>query len=70
MRRTLTFDAIRDLLEIEKLDLPKYAPSLLNLANRYAQGTRPRSGQTALATDSHRFPQIRRGGSWPFPING
>jgi len=33
---------IREYLEIEPIDLPKYAASLLNLANRFSGGTRPR----------------------------
>jgi len=42
MRKKLTFDTVRELLGVEELDLPKYAAPLLNLANQYAQGTRPR----------------------------
>lgn len=42
MEITLRFEAIRDLLGLEKLDLPKYTSILLNVANRYGQGTRPR----------------------------
>ncbi len=42
MRKKLTFDAVRELLGVQELDLRKYAAPLLNLANQYAQGTRPR----------------------------
>jgi len=41
MRKTIRFDAIRDLLGAEPPDLPKYASILINLANQFAQGTRP-----------------------------
>jgi len=42
MRIKLTFSTIRELLDIQELQLPKYTSALINLANRYAQGTRPR----------------------------
>ena len=42
MTKTIAFDAIRDLLGAEPPELPKYASILMNLANQFAQGTRPR----------------------------
>jgi len=41
MKIKLTNDEIREYLDIERLDLPRYASQLLNLANQNAQGTRP-----------------------------
>jgi len=41
MRKTITFDAIREALGAAPPDLPKYASGLLNRANQLAQGTRP-----------------------------
>jgi len=35
-------EEIRRYLDIETLEFPKYAAPLINLANRFAQGTRPR----------------------------
>ncbi len=34
---------IRKYLDIETLELPKYVSTLINLANQFAQGTRPKS---------------------------
>lgn len=43
MRRfTLPHSKIYELLEIESTKFPSYIAPLLNLANRYAQGTRPK----------------------------
>jgi hypothetical protein len=42
MKIKLTTNEIQDCLNIEKLELPKYAGLFLNFANRYSQGTRPR----------------------------
>jgi hypothetical protein len=41
MRIMLTFNELREHLEISAPDFPKYTRDLLNLANRYSQGTRP-----------------------------
>lgn len=41
MRHKITYDRIRELAGAEKAQFPKYASALLNLANQYAQGTRP-----------------------------
>ena len=38
----ICFEELRKYLEIEVPKFPKYASSLINLANQYAQGTRPR----------------------------
>lgn len=38
----ITVDEIRKYLDIETLEFPKYVAPLINLANQYAQGTRPR----------------------------
>jgi len=38
----ITIEEIRKYLDIETPDFPKYAAPLINLANQYAQGTRPR----------------------------
>ncbi|MEO0136856.1 MAG: MjaI family restriction endonuclease, partial [candidate division WOR-3 bacterium] len=37
-----TIDEIRRYLDIETPEFPKYVAPLINLANQYAQGTRPR----------------------------
>jgi hypothetical protein len=42
MKIKLTSDEIRRLLDIESPEFPKYVAQILNLANRNAQGTRPR----------------------------
>jgi hypothetical protein len=42
MKIKLTNDQIRDYLEIEPLEFPKYTTQLINLANQNAQGTRPK----------------------------
>ncbi|MGI5818403.1 MAG: MjaI family restriction endonuclease [Armatimonadota bacterium] len=38
----ISWDDIADALEIDTAEFPKYASPLLNLANQYAQATRPR----------------------------
>jgi len=38
----ITIDEIRKYLEIETPEFPKYVAPLINLANQYAQGTRPK----------------------------
>lgn len=42
MRVKIRIEEIRKYLEIETLDFPKYMAPLINLANQYAQGTRPK----------------------------
>lgn len=42
MRVKITIEEIRKYLDIETPDFPKYVAPLINLANQYAQGTRPR----------------------------
>lgn len=42
MEIKITFDEIRKYLEIDLLEIPKYVSSIINLANQYAQGTRPK----------------------------
>lgn len=42
MKVKITIEEIRKYLEIEPLEFPKYVAPLINLANQYAQGTRPR----------------------------
>ena len=42
MKVKIRADEIRKYLEIEDADFPKYVAPLINLANQYAQGTRPR----------------------------
>jgi hypothetical protein len=41
MKIKLTFDEVREYLEAPAPTFPKYVSPLLNLANQYAQGTRP-----------------------------
>ncbi|MCX7966506.1 MAG: MjaI family restriction endonuclease [Syntrophorhabdaceae bacterium] len=41
MKIKITNDEIRKYLDIETPDFPKYISPILNLANQYAQGTRP-----------------------------
>ncbi len=41
MKIRLTFDEVRESLEAPAPTFPKYVSPLLNLANQYAQGTRP-----------------------------
>lgn len=41
MKIKLTFDEVREYLEAPAPAFPKYVSPLLNLANQYAQGTRP-----------------------------
>lgn len=42
MKIRIGFDEIRKYLDIESPEFPKYVTPLINLANRYAQGTRPK----------------------------
>ncbi|MEO0165176.1 MAG: MjaI family restriction endonuclease [candidate division WOR-3 bacterium] len=42
MKIKITIDEIRRYLDIETPEFPKYVAPLINLANQYAQGTRPR----------------------------
>lgn len=42
MKIKITFKEIRKYLNIETPEFPKYVAPLINLANQYAQGTRPR----------------------------
>ncbi|MDP2898450.1 MAG: MjaI family restriction endonuclease [bacterium] len=42
MKIKLSFDEMRDILEAPAPSFPKYVAPLLNLANQYAQGTRPK----------------------------
>ena len=43
MKLKISFEEIRRCLDIETPEFPKYAAPLINLANQYAQGTRPRT---------------------------
>jgi len=38
----ITIEEIRKLLDIETPEIPEYVSPLINLANQYAQGTRPK----------------------------
>jgi uncharacterized protein YukE len=42
MKIKITIEEIRKYLEIETPEFPKYVAPLINLANQYAQGTRPK----------------------------
>jgi len=42
MKIKISIEEIRKYLDIEMLEFPKYVAPLINLANQYAQGTRPR----------------------------
>ncbi len=42
MKIKITLEEIRKYLDIETPEFPKYVGPLINLANQYAQGTRPR----------------------------
>lgn len=42
MNVKISFKEIRKYLDIETPEFPKYTSALMNLANQYAQGTRPR----------------------------
>jgi len=42
MKVKITVEEIRKYLDIETPEFPKYVAPLINLANQYAQGTRPR----------------------------
>jgi uncharacterized protein YukE len=42
MKIKLSIDEIRKYLDIETAEFPKYVAPLINLANQYAQGTRPK----------------------------
>lgn len=42
MKIKISLEEIRKYLDIETPEFPKYVAPLINLANRYAQGTRPR----------------------------
>jgi len=42
MKVKITIEEIRKYLDIETPEFPKYVAPLINLANQYAQGTRPR----------------------------
>jgi len=42
MKIKITIEEIRKYLDIETPDFPNYVAPLINLANQYAQGTRPK----------------------------
>lgn len=42
MKIKITIEEIRKYLDIENIEFPKYISPLINLANQYAQGTRPK----------------------------
>ena len=42
MKIKITIEEIRKYLDIETPEFPKYVAPLINLANQYAQGTRPK----------------------------
>lgn len=42
MKVKITIEEIRKYLDIDTLEFPKYVAPLINLANQYAQGTRPK----------------------------
>lgn len=42
MKVKISIEEIRRYLDIETLEFPKYVAPLINLANQYAQGTRPK----------------------------
>ena len=42
MKVKISIEEIRRYLDIETPEFPKYAAPLINLANRFSQGTRPR----------------------------
>ena len=42
MKIKITIEEIKKYLEVETPEFPKYVAPLLNLANQYAQGTRPK----------------------------
>lgn len=42
MKVKITVEEIREYLEIDTPEFPKYVAPLINLANQYAQGTRPK----------------------------
>jgi hypothetical protein len=42
MKVKISKEEIRKCLDIETPDFPKYVAPLINLANQYAQGTRPK----------------------------
>ena len=42
MKIKLTNEEIREYFDIESPEFPKYVTQILNLANRNAQGTRPK----------------------------
>lgn len=42
MKVKITIEEIRNYLDVEAPEFPKYVAPLINLANQYAQGTRPR----------------------------
>lgn len=42
MKVIISTEEIRKYLDINDLELPKYTSPLINLANQYAQGTRPK----------------------------
>lgn len=42
MKVKISVEEIRKYLDIETLEFPKYVAPLINLANQYAQGTRPK----------------------------
>ena len=42
MKIRISSKEIRECLDIESIEFPKYVSSLINLANQYSQGTRPK----------------------------
>ncbi len=61
MKIRLTGDEIRKILDIESPEFPKYVSQILNLANRNAQGTRPKvvgqMSELMKEFDGRTFPQ-------------
>jgi len=59
MKIKLTSDEIKKILDIESPEFPKYVTQILNLANRNAQGTRPkvvgRMSELIKEFDGHTF---------------
>ncbi len=61
----LKFDEIRELLNIESPDFPKYVAPLINLANQYAQGTRPQVvGQMSELIKEFKGKTLKEWGDW------
>jgi uncharacterized protein YukE len=65
MKVKITVEEIRKYLDIETPEFPKYVAPLINLANQYAQGTRPKAvGQMSELIQEFEGKTLREWEEW------